>query len=52
MLDFSYADIERVCTDAIKNCILNLLPQVDNEIFSKVVLEQQQRIKLYQEKSE
>lgn len=51
MIGFSYADVERVCLESAKYCIINSIPTIDDTIFDNMVKNQQMKIKLYEEKS-
>lgn len=47
MMDhWSHADIERVCLEAMKICVLNKLPEITNDIFKKAFERQRNRLEI------
>lgn len=50
MLGYSYADVERVCIESMKYCIINNISSLSNSVFEKMILWQKQREKLIGEK--
>jgi ATP-dependent Zn protease len=46
LLGLSHAEIERICYDAIRFCVLRDIPEVTSELFEESVLREQERIRI------
>ncbi|MFZ5988066.1 MAG: AAA family ATPase [Bacillota bacterium] len=46
LVGLSYADIERVCLEAIKRCVLDGLDELDDATFAKKIQDEKQRMNL------
>lgn len=51
MINYSYADVERVCMESIKYCIIHSISSITDGIFEKMVIQQNERENLVNEKS-